>query len=137
RIQQAHPRFDRASYRKGRASATKEFDAPEKKDDSEKRKAAAVGIMTAAAVAPAGRRGADMGAEWGRSAGESAKIVGAIDGSKVDYAARLLGALPSELRERLRNPDGARAALVALLLAPKEEVMKSQLDAMKAAGLGP
>ena len=136
RIKQAHPRFDRASYRKTRPPATQEVEAVEKKDDSEKRKAAAAGILTAASAMPAaGRRGADVGAQWGRSAGESAKIVGSLDGSKVDYAARLLGALPGELRERLRNPDGARAAMIALLLAPKEDVMQGQLDAMKAAGL--
>src|SRR5262245_13975953 len=64
RIKQAHPRFDRASYRKARAKAEQEVEAAEKKDDSEKRKAAAVGIMTAASALPAaaampGRRGAD------------------------------------------------------------------------------
>ena len=59
----------------------------------------------------------------------------------MDYAARLLRALPDGLREKLRDSEGARAALVALLLAPKDEVMQAQLDAVKgakgaAAGLG-
>lgn len=136
RIRQAHPRFDRASYRKSRAKADAEITrepAEEKKGISQKDAAAA--ILGAGAAGLAGRRGADIGAEWGRSAGESTKIVGSLDGSKVDYAARLLGALPVELRERLRNPDGARAAVIALLLAPKDDVMLGQLDAMKAAGL--
>ena len=63
-------------------------------------------------------------------------LVGSMDGAKVDYAARLLAALPRELRESLREPDGARAALVALLLAPKDDVMKLQLDALAAKGDG-
>ena len=138
RIEQAHPRFDRESYRKSRPKADAEITpgpAKEKRGISQKQ-AAAVVLTAASALPAAGRRGADIGAQWGRSAGESAKIVGAMDGSKVDYAARLLGALPSELRERLRNPDGARAALIALLLAPKDDVMQGQLEAMKASGLG-
>src|SRR5205085_11621781 len=36
--------------------------------------------------------------------------------------------------EMVREPEGARAALVALLLAPKESVMRSQLEAVKQAG---
>jgi uncharacterized tellurite resistance protein B-like protein len=35
----------------------------------------------------------------------------------------------------LREPNGARAAIVALLLAPKEEVLKVQLDALAAKGM--
>jgi uncharacterized tellurite resistance protein B-like protein len=98
--------------------------------------AAGVGVVAAGVVAPAGRRGADLGTDWGRSAGESAKLVGSTDGAKVDYAARLLGALPGELREGLRAADGARAAVIALLLAPKDDVRKQQLDALEAKGMG-
>ena len=36
----------------------------------------------------------------------------------------------ADLREALREPDGASAAMVALLIAPKEEVMRQQLDAV-------
>ena len=79
----------------------------------------------------AGRRNADLGAQWGRSAGESANLVGSLDGAKVDYAARLLGAMPPELRDRLRDLAGARAALVALLLAPGGDAMRAQLDAIR------
>ena len=140
RIERAHPRFDRASYRRARAKADAEMVAAEpkeKKGVSPKDAAAAIlGAGAAGSMASlTGRRGADLGAQWGRSAGDSAKIVGSLDGGKVDYAARLLGSLPGDLRERLRNPDGARAAVIALLLAPKDEVMIAQLDAMKAAGL--
>jgi hypothetical protein len=86
-------------------------------------------------AAPAGRRAADMGTAWGRSATESVMLVGALDGSKVDQASRLLAALPAALREGVRHAEGACAVLLALLLAPKEEVMQQQLDALKLAGL--
>ena len=49
---------------------------------------------------------------------------------------RELAALPVRLRERLRDPVGARAALIALLLAPRDAVMLSQIAAALAAGAG-
>lgn len=121
RIRRIHPRFLAADYRERRAA----------------------GMMPAEAVpAPeptpierTGRRAIDIGTAWGRSASQSAMLVGSLDAAKVDYAARLLAVLPAELRESLRTPEGACAALLALLLAPKDEVMRQQLDAMKAAGL--
>jgi len=135
RIARVNARFDRASYRKSRpAAAVAAEDRGEDARESEKRRAAAVGML--AAGAPVGRRGADIGAQWGRSAVESASLVGSMDGAKVDYAARLLGSLPPELRERLREREGARAAMVALLLAPKDDVRKRQLDALGEKGLG-
>jgi Zn-dependent protease with chaperone function len=130
RIARVHARFDRANYRKTRAKAVEVMEV----QDDDKRKAAASAVLVAASLG--GRRGADLGTQWGRSALESARLVGSLDGGKVDYAARLLAALPPELRERVRDPEGAGAALVALLLAPKEEVMKLQLDALAAKGLG-
>ena len=137
RIERVHARFDRASYRKARASAVS---APEPKETDaqgeDKRKKAASAILAAGAMGLAGRRGADLGTSWGRSAGESAQLVGSMDGAKVDYAARLLRSLPEGLREMLRDPAGARAAMVALLLAPKDDVMKTQLDALGAKGMG-
>ena len=137
RIKRAHARFDRASYRKTRASAVADVtpdDAVSRKGISQKDAAAAV--LGAAAMGFSGRRGADLGTSWGRSASESAQLVGSMDGAKVDYAARLLQSLPAGLRELLRDPAGARAAMVALLLAPKEDVMKVQLDALAAKGMG-
>jgi len=135
RIARVHQRFDRSGYRKTRAAAVVGVDGEEKDPQSDdKRKTAAAAILAAASMG--GRRGADLGSQWGRSAGESAKLVGSMDGAKVDYAAKLLNALPRDLRERVRDPEGARAALVALLLAPKEEVMKLQLDALAAKGMG-
>ena len=142
RIARVNARFDRSSYRKSRASSVSAPAQEEKEPQGEdKRKAAASTLLAAGAMGLAGRRNADIGTQWGRSAGDSAKLVGSMDGAKVDYAARLLGALPPELRGKLRDPDGARAAMVALLLAPKDEVMQGQLEAVRkangdAAGLG-
>ena len=136
RIERVNARFERASYRKSRANAV--ADVPVDADVSQKsisRKDAAIATLTAASAGLAGRRGGDIGTEWGRSARASAQLVGTLDGAKVDYAARLLGALPPELREQLRQPDGACAALVALLLAPKDEVMEAQLAALAQKGL--
>ncbi len=135
RIARVHERFDRSSYRKTRASTVGAVDVEEKDlQGDDKRKTAAAAVLAAASMA--GRRGADIGAQWGRSAGESSKLVGSMDGAKVDYAARLLRALPEGLREKLRDPEGARAAMVALLFAPKDDVMQGQVDALKAKGLG-
>ena len=136
RIARVHGRFDRSSYRATRATAVVAADVEEKEyKGDEKRKSAAAAVLAGASMA--GRRGADLGTQWGRSAGESSKLVGSMDGAKVDYAARLLGALPAGLREKLRDPDGARAAMVALLFAPKDDVMQTQVDALRAKGLTP
>jgi len=138
RIARVHQRFDRASYRKARASTAVALDAEEQDlQGDDKRKTAAAAILASGAMGLAGRRNADLRAAWGRSAGESAKLVGSLDGGKVDFAARLLGALPPELRDKLRDPEGARAALVALLFAPKDDVMETQIRALDAAGLAP
>ena len=120
RIGRVHPRFDSASYRKTRSTE------------------AARGAAAAQAhrAQPAGRRAGDIGYAWGRSAAESVLLVGSLDAGKVDYAARLLAALPEPLRACLRDAEGARAAIIALMLAPRETVMADQLQAMQAAGLG-
>jgi Zn-dependent protease with chaperone function len=134
RIERVHARFDRAGYRKGRASAVAAAESEGESQYEDKRKAAAAAILGGAGLG--GRRGADIGSDWGRSAGASAALVGSMDGAKVDYAAKLLAALPLQLRENLREAEGARAALVALLLAPKEDVQKQQLQALADKGLG-
>ena len=135
RIRRVNPRFQPSGYRGKRpeaeAEAAKAADAP----------AAVAGFAGGAAAlgtAPGapGARAGDTGHAWGRSTGESAALVGALDGGKVDWAKRLLAALPATLRDRLREPDGACAAVVALLLAPKDDVMEQQLAAVKAAGAG-
>jgi Zn-dependent protease with chaperone function len=139
RIQRAHPRFEAESYRKTRPAASAAGEEAAAREGVSRREAAQAVLTGAAvlggAVPTAGRRAPDAGAAWGRSAGESAALVGSLDGAKVDYAKRLLGTLPPGLRERLQQPAGARAALVALLLAPRDDVMRGQLEALKAAGL--
>jgi Zn-dependent protease with chaperone function len=123
RIRRVNPGFAPTAYRKQRALAPLAAELPEE--------IGAVGLAE-----PAGRRLADTGVEWGRSAADSAKLVGTLDAGKADYAAKLIARVPAALREMVRDGDGARAALVALLLGPKDEVMRTQLEAMKHAGGG-
>ncbi len=136
RIARVNGRFDRASYRRSRARAIADAAVEAPGTDGASRKDAAAAVLASAAAEPAGRRGADLGSLWGRSAGDSARLVGSMDAAKVDCAARLLQALPEELRVSLRDPAGARAALVALLLAAKDDVMQVQLDVLSAKGMG-
>jgi Zn-dependent protease with chaperone function len=134
RIARIRPGFAPTRYRNSRAkpeSADAEVPRPDRREA-----AAAVLAGTAALSGDAGRRSGDESVAWGRSVAESSALVGRPEAAHVDYAARLLAALPDGLRERLRDAQGARAALVALLLAPKEEVMQAQLAALKSAGLG-
>jgi Zn-dependent protease with chaperone function len=130
RIRRVHPGFQPTAYRTKREAA-----APQPAPGGDFAFGRTAGFAGSAETsASEGRRVADVSAEWGRSAGESAKLVGTVDAGKVDYAAMLLAALPAQLREELRNGEGACAALVALLLAPKEDVMLQQLDAVRVAG---
>ena len=123
RIRRVRPGFQSTAYLKRRAAS-----------------AAAERAVFAPAAAPApqrdGRRSDDLGIAWGRSAADSAKMVGVLESAKVDYAVRLLSALPQPLRESLRDPQAACAALVGLVLAGAEEVKRLQLDAARAAGGG-
>lgn len=82
-----------------------------------------------------GRRSGDLAAAWERSPAESAALVGTLDAEKVDQAGTLIAALPEPLREALRRPESAGAAVAALLAAPRDEVLEPQLAALKAAGL--
>jgi Zn-dependent protease with chaperone function len=137
RISRIRPGFAPTRYRNSRAKA-EGADAEPRPPERREAAAAVLASVPAAAAGLAGgtgRRSGDQTVAWGRSAGESSALVGKVEAAHVDYAARLLAALPDGLRERLRNADGARAALVALLLAPKEEVMQAQLAALGSAGL--
>ena len=129
RIRRVNPRFQPASYRGRRP-----VDAP----SAEGLPQGAAGFAGGAAAAPAaeGQRPGDVSYAWGRTAGESVALVGALDGGKLDFAQRLLRALPPGLHERLGQSDGACAAIVALLLAGKDSVMEEQLAAAKGAGAG-
>ncbi len=120
RIRRACPQFVPSDYR-GRRVAAMAASSPAPASPSTE-------------VPPAGRRAADIGTAWGRSAAESAKLVGDVTPAKIDYAARLLAAVPAGVRERLHDADDAAGVLVALLLAPKDDVMAQQLEALRAAG---
>ena len=125
RIRRIHPQFQRIPYR-------------EKRPGAGVAEAGAIGFSAGEVTAtpPLGRRVIDTGISWHRSASESANLVGVLDGVKVDYAARMLASLPVGLRELLRDPDGARGAMVALMLAPNEEVARVQMAALKQADVG-
>ncbi|MBS0336672.1 MAG: M48 family metallopeptidase [Proteobacteria bacterium] len=128
RISRVRPGFQASRYRQARAAAEPEASAVE-----------GVGAASgfAGAPAPDGQRASDKGAAWGRSAGESAKLVGTLDAGKVDFAARLIARLPFELRSAMNETQGACAVMVASLLAPKQEVLEAQLAAVRALGQDP
>ena len=125
RIKRVRPGFHPTRYRQARDAAAPGASVPEGL-------AAVSGF--AGTPAPDGQRAGDSGTAWGRSAGESAKLVGTLDAGKVDYAARLLARLPPELREAMNEVAGASAVMVASLLAPKEVVMEGQAAAVRGIG---
>ena len=122
RINRVNPRFQPSAYRKLRMTSVEPS-------------AAAPAAADVTDVGAAGRRVADLGIAWGHSPEQSAKLVGTLKPEKLDYAQGLLAQIPQDLRESLRQANGAAAAIVALLLAPKEEVMQEQLTALRTAGL--
>ncbi|TAN54353.1 MAG: hypothetical protein EPN19_06630 [Betaproteobacteria bacterium] len=131
RIRRVRPGFQPTAYRSRREQA-----APPAVAGGEEAFGRGAGFAaTGAAAASAGRRNSDASAAWGRSAGESAALVGSVAGAKIDYAARLLASLPEPLRDALHETGPARAIVVALLLAPQDDVMAGQLAALEAAGL--
>jgi len=125
RIRRVNPGFEPARYRAERSAQAA---------DSAGIPAAAVGFAAAAVPSVAGGRGADAPHPWGRSSAESAALVGVLEAGKLDMVRRLLTTLPQGLRERMQTADGASAAVVALLFAPKGSVMQEQLAAARAAG---
>jgi Zn-dependent protease with chaperone function len=112
RIRRVHPKFQRSDYRAKRvAGLPLETQVP-------------------APLEQKGRRRGDLSTAWGRTPEESAALVGTLDPGKVDFAARLLAALPQPLRESLSSATGAGAVMLALVLAEPEEAMRSQLEAI-------
>ena len=94
----------------------------------------AAGFAAAGTVAPAGRRPGEVDHTWGRSPEQSARMVGKVEPSHVDFAAALLKRLPDALSAQLRDPVGAASAIVALRLAGKDSVEAEQLAALRAQG---
>lgn len=112
RIRRVHPQFQRSAYRAKRVAALP---------------------LEAERFAPLeqkGRRAGDLSAAWGRTPEESAALVGTLEPGKVELAARLLAALPQPLRKSLGGAEGARAVMLALLLAEPEDVLRAQLEAI-------
>jgi Zn-dependent protease with chaperone function len=137
RIVRVDPGFDAESYRRSRATHERVVPRAEgaPQDDARRRQAARWAMTHAVLTGlPAGRRLGDLSASWTRSAGESAELVGTLDADKVDFAARMIAALPEWLRAQAREPAGAAALLIALMLAPKEDVRDAQLAALRARG---
>jgi len=139
RIRRVDPRFDAERYRRTREAALRpEADAglAQDKDDARRRQAARWAMTHAVLTGlPAGRRLGDLSAGWARSADESAALVGTLDADKVDFATRLIEALPEWLREQMRERAGAEAVLIALMLVPQDVVREAQLAALRALGL--
>jgi Zn-dependent protease with chaperone function len=137
RIARVDPRFDAESYRRSRVTAVQAAPGAEREaKDEARRRQAARWAMTHAVLTglPAGRRLGDLSASWTRSAGESAALVGTLDADKVDFAARMIAALPEWLRAQAHERAGAAALLIALMLAPDDAVREAQLGALRALG---
>ncbi|HEV3011220.1 MAG TPA: M48 family metallopeptidase, partial [Burkholderiales bacterium] len=111
RIRRAHPRFQASDYRA-------------------KREVAVVPAREVVDAKATGRRAGDVATAWGRTPAESAALVGTLDSGNIDYATRLLGALPDALRTSIQSSDTAGAVMTALLLAEPEDAMKRQLEAL-------
>jgi Zn-dependent protease with chaperone function len=131
RIQRVYPGFQPAAYRprRPRAAPAAEAQLPVE----------AVGFAAPGRGPFAdqdSRRSGDLAGAWRRSPKESAGLVGVLNAANVDFASQLLAELPMPLREQVRDAEGARAALIALLFAPDDEVMKGQVEALESTGLG-
>jgi Zn-dependent protease with chaperone function len=129
RIKRVNPRFQPSGYRGARPQAA-DLTAPVSP--------LAMGFAGEGASGDPGAtetRSGDSGQAWGHSPRESAALVGSVDNKKVDMAKRILAAIPTSIRERVREPDGACATLVALLLAQNDAVMEEQVTATKTAGV--
>ena len=82
------------------------------------------------------------GSDWGRRAGDEAvrttagavmASVGSTTSAHMDYARRMLGALPVPVRRAIGSADGARCALLALLVAAGGEARDRQEALIKGA----
>jgi Zn-dependent protease with chaperone function len=129
RIKRINPRFQPQAYRGKRLPAT-ELAAPESGMPE-----AALGFA-GGGVVQGGDRGGDAGQKWGKSPAESADLVGRVTDEKVIAAQRMLAAIPAGVRERVREPGGAAATVLSLILANTDDVMAAQVAAAKAAGAG-
>lgn len=119
RIRRVVPNFGAAEYRARRASAQ-----------------ALAEEARPAPVSSTGKRAGDHAYAWGRSVAQSVALVGALDAGKVGQARRLIDRVPQSLQQAARDPSGAPAVVIGLMLAEAPEVMDQQLAAARAAGAG-
>jgi Zn-dependent protease with chaperone function len=119
RIRRVLPSFAASDYRARRAKAGAE-DRP----------------APARPTVAEGKRATDQAHRWWRTPEESLGLVGALYSGKVDYARRLMEALPVPLREALRKRDSSPAVTLALMFAAHPEVQQQQIAAARAAGAG-
>jgi len=114
RIRRVHPRFQLAEYRGRRETPVVKPGADARASPGQQK----------------GRRSGDIATPWDRTPAQSAALVGTLDAGKIDYAARLLAALPPPLQEGLREAQGAGGVVLALLLAEPEAAALKQLQAI-------
>src|SRR5258706_2239441 len=122
RIKRVNPRFQPTGYRSKRPAA-KDF-PPIAPDEG-----LAFGGAATAQPQPEARA-SDTSQAWGRSPRESAAMVGKVDDRKVEIAQRILAAIPEAMRTRMREPAGAAATVVALILANNDDGSRPQLAAV-------
>ncbi len=132
RIRRVHPSFQLSNYRNRRNAAEAHGDKSGA-TPVEGVQPSGVAAMAASPLAQ-GARATDLGVAWGRTPAQSMALVGTLDDGKVDQARHWMASLPAGLLEALHDPGTASAVVVALLLAPRAEVLGLQVEAMRAAG---
>ena len=116
RIRRVRPGFQRARYRAQR----------------EPERAQPIAVLDAM-----GNVVKTIGTDWGRGAAQAtaaaavAASVGNPTPEHVDYARRLLAAIPAPLRERLARPEGARQVVFALAIAGDDAARRAKLEALR------
>ncbi len=79
-----------------------------------------------------------IGTDWGRSAAQATAVaavaasVGNPTPEHVDFARRLLAAIPASLRERLASAEGAQQIVFALAIVGDEASRRVKLEAVRA-----
>lgn len=129
RIRRINPRFPASEYRRRRQSAGASGDAPQ-------------GAMGFSGEGPGrgpfrqGGREGDASKPWDRPARKSVELVGSLDAREISVARSMLDGIAETVRERVREPEGAAATVIALVLAHRDEVMQAQVAAARTAGRG-
>jgi Zn-dependent protease with chaperone function len=117
RIRRVRPGFQRARYRAQR--------------DPER-------VQPIAVLDAMGNVVKTIGTDWGRSAAQATAVatvaasVGNPTPEHVDFARRLLAAIPASLRTRLANPEGAQEVVFALAIVGDEASQRAKLEALRA-----